>query len=178
MIDPLPSNPQFLQNLIEPLAARVGLQTVHLHTHEIIFAFALYQFLDSWVAPTVSTWLFPTFYPDLPLRTKINWNIHLVSLFQSVLICTLAFWVIIYDNDRRFLDANGRILGYNGATGMTQAFAAGYFLWDVLISVRSFSILGPGSLAHAISALIIVCLGFVSLVNSSHVQLNLIEPMM
>lgn len=56
-----------------------------------------------------------------------------------------------------------RIWGYTGALGMTQAFAAGYFIWDVKISATNVGILGWGSLAHAVSALLITSLGFVSL---------------
>ncbi len=56
-----------------------------------------------------------------------------------------------------------RIWGYTGAVGMTQAFAAGYFMWDVKISAMNVGILGWGSLAHAVSALLITSLGFVCL---------------
>ena len=56
-----------------------------------------------------------------------------------------------------------RIWGYTGAMGMTQAFAAGYFIWDVKISAVNVGILGWGSLAHALSALLITSLGFVCL---------------
>lgn len=55
-----------------------------------------------------------------------------------------------------------RIWGYTGALGMTQAFAAGYFIWDVKISATNVGLLGWGSLAHAVSALLITSLGFVS----------------
>jgi hypothetical protein len=45
---------------------------------------------------------------------------------------------------------------------MVQGFAAGYFLWDLGVSVRHVDVLGLGSLAHAISALLVTGLGFVS----------------
>jgi len=53
-----------------------------------------------------------------------------------------------------------RLWDYSGAGGLVQAFAAGYFLWDVVVSLQYFKVLGPGSLAHAISALLITCVGF------------------
>ena len=61
-----------------------------------------------------------------------------------------------------------RIWGYTGAMGMTQAFAAGYFIWDVKISAVNVGILGWGSLAHAVSALLITSLGFVCLSIVGH----------
>ena len=67
------------------------------------------------------------------------------------------------------MNARERIWGYTGAMGMTQAFAAGYFAWDVMVSVVHYGVLGPGSLAHAISALVVTNLGFVSFMPfSSH----------
>lgn len=61
------------------------------------------------------------------------------------------------------MDLAERMWGYTGALGMTQAFAAGYFIWDVKISAANVGILGGGSLAHAVSALLITSLGFVSI---------------
>ena len=56
-----------------------------------------------------------------------------------------------------------RVYGYTGAAGMVQGFAAGYFLWDLCVSAIHVSIFGWGMLAHAIAALIVFSLGFVSL---------------
>lgn len=55
-----------------------------------------------------------------------------------------------------------RVWGYDGAGGMIQAFAAGYFLWDLMICIRWFSVFGWGLLAHAMAALVVFSLGFVS----------------
>ena len=60
------------------------------------------------------------------------------------------------------MDRAERVWGYTGAMGMTQALAAGYFAWDTVVSAVHLDVLGPGSLAHAISALIVTSLGFVS----------------
>lgn len=55
-----------------------------------------------------------------------------------------------------------RIWGYDGAGGMIQGFAAGYFLWDLIVCVRWLDLFGWGMLAHAISALVVFSVGFVS----------------
>ena len=55
-----------------------------------------------------------------------------------------------------------RVWGYDGAGGMIQAFAAGYFLWDLMICIRWIGVFGWGLLAHAVAALVVFSLGFVS----------------
>ena len=167
MIDPLPLPPDSLRAPVEPIANALGIQTVPLHTHEILLAFSVYYFLNSHVSPALSSRLFPQIYPNLPRKRRINWNVHVTSLFQSVFICATALWVMWEDEERKNMNARERIWGYTGAMGMTQAFAAGYFAWDVMVSLVHYDVLGPGSLAHAISALIVTNLGFVSFVPSS-----------
>ncbi|TVY75981.1 putative TLC domain-containing protein [Lachnellula suecica] len=46
--------------------------------------------------------------------------------------------------------------------GAVQGFAAGYFLWDLTASMVHLDVLGWGSLAHAVSALLVTSLGFIS----------------
>lgn len=75
------------------------------------------------------------------------------------------------------MNARERIWGYTGAMGMTQAFAAGYFAWDVLVSSMHLDVLGPGSLAHAISALIVTCLGFVCPTHVKQTKTRLIASL-
>lgn len=81
---------------------------------------------------------------------------------QSCFIVALAFFVILKDQGRGQGGWKGRIDGYTGAGGAVQAMAEGYFLWDLVVSVVNLDALGPGSLAHAISALMVTSLGFVS----------------
>ncbi|KAK0511047.1 hypothetical protein JMJ35_006599 [Cladonia borealis] len=160
MIDPLPAPPSSLRTLVEPIADTLGIQTLSFHTHEILLAFSVYYLLNSRVSPALSSRLFPQIYPNLAPKKRISWNVHVTSLFQSVFICTTALWVMWTDEERKNMNARERIWGYTGAMGMTQAFAAGYFAWDVLVSIVHYDVLGPGSLAHAISALIVTNLGF------------------
>ena len=46
---------------------------------------------------------------------------------------------------------------------MVQGFAAGYFLWDLAVCAGNVEVHGPGALMHAVSALAVSLLGFVSL---------------
>lgn len=68
------------------------------------------------------------------------------------------------------MDWRGRVWGYTGAGGMIQGFAAGYFLWDLCVSAVHVSIFGWGMLAHAIAALIVFSLGFVSPLPASSIS--------
>lgn len=176
MIDPLPRPPASISSLTQPIADALSLQTLPLHAHEVLLAFTAYHLTDVLLAPRLSAHFFPKTYPSLPPRTKINWNIRVVSTIQAIFICGLAFWVVVADEERKHMDLEERIWGYTGALGMTQAFAAGYFVWDVKISAANVGILGWGSLAHAVSALLITSLGFVSLpimvIDMRHMELT------
>jgi hypothetical protein len=162
MLDPFFPPPQSLARGILPIAEVSGLSTLPLHIHEVLFGLVCYHLIYKTVAPIVSAWLFPTVYPHLSPRTTINWNVHVTSFIQSIFITVFALYVIISDEERKTMDWLGRIWGYTGAGGAVQGFAAGYFLWDLMVSTMHLSVLGWGSLAHAISALLVTSLGFVS----------------
>ncbi|EEQ27807.1 hypothetical protein McanMca71_000302 [Microsporum canis] len=165
MLDPIPPPPPWLQDLVRPIAERWSLPTLPYHIHEVVLSFTLYQFIQSVVAPRLSTWLFPKLYPNFSRRTKLGWDIHVVSLTQSTLISALALWVIFVDEERRSMTPVERVYGYSGACGLIQAMATGYFLWDLIISVRHVSVFGVGMLFHAISALLVFSLGYRPFVN-------------
>ena len=161
MRDPIPA-PSSLVQFANPLARTLSLRTLPLHAHEILPSFTLYTFLNSYVAPFASERLFPETYPGLHPRTKVNWNARAVSLLQSCCINTAALAVIYLDKDRWAMGPRERVWGYTGASGMVQGFAAGYFLWDLVISAENMDVHGPGALMHAVSALAVSLLGFVS----------------
>lgn len=112
----------------------------------------------------LSRYLVPEKYKSLNRRDRLSWDAHVVSMYQSLFINTVALWVIFTDPQRALQngDWRERLWGYNGAGGMVQGFAAGYFLWDVFISVVHFDVLGFSSLVHGVCALGVTCIGFVS----------------
>ena len=162
MHDPLPP-PDFLVKATEPLAKTLSLRTLPSHGHEILLAFCTYEFVNRVVSPLVSARLFPKSYPQMPRKTKINWNVHFVSMVQSCVINSAALWVIFADGERSRMGAMQRVWGYTGASGMVQGFSAGYFLWDLITSIEDVDVHGWGALIHAASALAVTCLGFVGL---------------
>jgi hypothetical protein len=153
MHDPFPfERPDYLVKYVQPVADALHLRTLPLHFHEVLFAFALYHFTNKYVSPAFSRYFFPNVYPQLNARTKLNWDVHIVSFVQSTVICGLALWVMLADEER---DQMGKI-------ERVQAFAGGYFLWDLMVTVQNVSVFGIGMLFHAISALCVFSLGFVS----------------
>lgn len=162
MQDPFFPPPIALIRASQPLSTALALRTLPLHMHEILPAFSFYQFVNLVLAPRISSHLFPKTYPNLPPSTKLNWNVRVVSTVQSCLISGATLWLIWADNDRRQMDWRQRVWGYSGATGMIQGFSAGYFLWDLYVCARDFESYGVGLAAHAISALAVTMLGFVS----------------
>ncbi|KAI9672903.1 MAG: hypothetical protein M1829_004453 [Trizodia sp. TS-e1964] len=165
MLDPLPLPPLFLQRLSQPLADYLSFPTLPLHIHEVLLAFAFYHCINKYFAPLLSRAIFPTIYTNLAPKTRINWDVHVVSLVQSSLINVLALWVMFADEERWAMDQRERVWAYTGASGMIQGFAAGYFLWDLMVSIQNVHIFGWGLLAHAISALIVFSFGFRPFLN-------------
>ncbi|GLI72221.1 hypothetical protein PoHVEF18_000391 [Penicillium ochrochloron] len=165
MLDPLGAPPVWLRNFIEPYALALNSPTLTEHIHEVIGAFLFYQFIHSVVSPWLSPILFPRSYPALNARTKLNWDIHVVSFIQSVLINAIALWVMFVDDERRSMSAGERVFGYTGGCGLIQALAVGYFIYDLIVSAQHLSMFGIGMLFHAVSALWVFSLGFRPFVN-------------
>lgn len=163
MHDPFPiPAPPWLVAATTPLANTLSLPTLPYHIHELFLAFCLYQVIHTYISPAISRLLVPQRYAAFNERSRINWNVHTVSLVQSLIVNATALWIIFYDEERKDMDRAGRIWGYDGASGMLQGLAGGYFIWDLIITVRHMRIFGVGMLLHAMSAVTVFSLGFVS----------------
>ncbi|KAL8734378.1 MAG: hypothetical protein Q9166_001576 [cf. Caloplaca sp. 2 TL-2023] len=166
MHDPFPiPPPALLVKAATPLCEYLNLPTLPIHIHELLLAAMTYHTICAYISPFLSRRLFPSTYPVLPRRSQLNWDVHVVSLVQSVVVCAAAIWVMVVDKERKGMSWEERIWGYTGAGGMIQAFAAGYFLWDLQICIRYLGVFGWGLLLHAVAALIVFSLGFRPFVN-------------
>lgn len=162
MLDPFPIPPlPWLSRAVQPFADYANFPTLPLHIHEVLISFLAYTFINLWLAPVLSSALFPVRYAKLSPERRVSWNVHVVSLFQSCTINVLALWVMYVDEERKNMDWEQRVYGYTGASGMIQGMAAGYFLWDLLVTIRYVHLFGYGMLAHAVSALVVFSFGFV-----------------
>ncbi|KAI2463663.1 DUF887-domain-containing protein [Annulohypoxylon bovei var. microspora] len=166
MRDPFPIPPiPALSKAVQPWADYLELPTLPLHIHEVVLMAAFYHVIGSVVSPVLSSRLFPNHYSTLSPSRKLSWDVHVVSLVQSTTINILALWVMFVDDERRNMDWQERIWGYTGGAAMIQALAAGYFLWDLIMTASHVNIFGLGMLAHAISALLVYSFGFRPFVN-------------
>ncbi|KAJ9157663.1 Transmembrane protein 56 [Pleurostoma richardsiae] len=159
-IPPIPA----LSKAVEPWAEKYSLPTLPLHVHEVLAAALLYTFIQLVVSPWASKKYFPAYYPKSRGK-KANWDAHVVSLVQSVLINIMSLWVMCVDEERKQMDWQERIWGYTGAAGLVQAFAAGYFVWDLITTLVYIDVFGVGLLAHAVSALVVYLIGFRPFLN-------------
>jgi hypothetical protein len=160
MRDPI-QPPQQLIELTKPWAERYSLSTLPYHVHEVILGFFFYHLVLHLLSPTVSRLVCPKIYGSFNKRTRLNWDIHVVSMVQALFINAVTLYVMFNNPQRKFMDWKGRLWGYIPATGMVQGFAAGYFLWDLQISTQYIALSGPSALLHAIGALAVISIGFV-----------------
>ncbi|KAF2176739.1 DUF887-domain-containing protein [Zopfia rhizophila CBS 207.26] len=159
MRDPIPP-PAPLVSLTKPLAEKLSLTTLPYHAHEIALGFLWYHFILYTLSPFLSSRLVPHTYRSFNKRTRLNWDIHWVSMVQALFINSAALYVIFTDPQRKSMDWRGRLWGYTPASGMVQGFAAGYFLWDLQISAQYIRISGVSALLHVVGALAVTCIGF------------------
>lgn len=166
MKDPFPLQPSpWLSEKTQPWADYFDLPTLPLHIHEVLAAALLYSVIFWPISPWISNLLAPEHYSKLPRKRRLNWDAHVVSMVQSCLINTLAIWVMVVDAEMSNMEWEERIWGYTGGAGFIQALAAGYFLWDLVVTSINLDVFGLGTLAHAIAALLVYSLGFRPFLN-------------
>ncbi|KXJ92148.1 DUF887 domain-containing protein [Microdochium bolleyi] len=154
-----------LSRAVQPLADYFSLPTLPLHIHEIVIMASFYHFVAVVISPLVSHIVFPGKYEALSPTKKLSWDVHVVSFIQSSLINILAIYVLFNDQEVKDMDLEERLWGYDGAAAMIQACAAGYFLWDLIMTASNVRVFGVGMLAHAICALLVYSIGFRPFVN-------------
>lgn len=166
MRDPFPIAPiPALSRAVQPIADKLNLPTLPLHIHEVLGAALFYTFIHMVISPWISMKLWPDRYPINSRGKRMSWDSHVVSMVQSCLINGLALYVHFYDEERWQFDWEHRVWGYTGACAMIQSLAAGYFIWDLIITVLHFETFGIGVLAHAISALSVYSFGYRPVLN-------------
>lgn len=144
------------------VANYLNLQTFPRHANQVLATAAVYEALFEFGAAPVSRWLAPKTYRSLPRNTRISWNIRFVAFLQSIFISGAALKVIFTDPTRINTGPLDRLWAYSTQAGSVQAYAAGYFLYDIYVSFRHMQASGPSSAVHAVCAFVVTMLGFVS----------------
>ncbi|KAG5916815.1 hypothetical protein E4U42_007500, partial [Claviceps africana] len=155
-VKPIP----WLVQLAQPLCDRAGLPALPLHIHEMLLGALFYSVIFYPISPILSRILAPKHYARLSRNRRLNWDAHVVSMVQSLLINGLAIWVLMTDEERAAMTWEERIWGYTGGTSMIQGLAAGYFIWDLVVTSMNLHVFGLGTLAHAVAALLVFSFGF------------------
>lgn len=151
----LPPAPPAFVKFVTPYCEALGLKVLPAHLHVVLGAAAFYQ-LCFLLSPALSNPF--SAYTTLGRRSKINWDIHVVSMIQSILICWLAFLAL---GDPKLLA--DRVFGYSPFAGDVAALACGYFLWDSYVSLRYVKLFGVGFALHGIASLAVFLFGAVLL---------------
>ncbi|KAK9484136.1 TLC domain-containing protein [Lipomyces starkeyi] len=153
MIDPLAIEyPERVAASLDAICGYVHLPALSKHIHEVVLAFALYQGLFL-LGPFFGS--FVSSYKTLNERTRLNFDIHIVSQVQCLLILALAF-PAFFDPDLQ----DDHIFAYSPYGGLVYAFAVGYFAWDSYISIKFIKWFGPGFALHGVASLSVFLLSF------------------
>ena len=145
-----------LVSWLQPYADAYGMH--HLPTHvPTLIRSALLWFAIQALSSRVSPKLFPNTFAKFNRKTRISWDIHVVSLVHAALITPLAARIWLRARETNSLGlrthplAVDRLYGYDYEVAQVYAIAQGYFVWDSVVSILHE---GPGFIAHGLVALI------------------------
>ncbi|ABN65728.2 predicted protein [Scheffersomyces stipitis CBS 6054] len=122
------------------------------HWHEVLASF-LFYFTAQLLSAPFSTAYFGKTYTQLPHKTKVNFDIHVVSMVQCVI--SIGILIPMWNHSHwqnRVEDPFSSILGASNYGGFVAALTIGYFLWDLYVCVRWYSLFGLGFLFHGFAA--------------------------
>lgn len=127
--------------------------TFLLHWHEILGSFLFYCAIQA-VSPAISTALLGKSYTGLNHKTKLNFDIHVVSMVQCIIsvVTLIPAWGHEHFQSR-VADPYASIFGYNAYSGFVTAITIGYFIWDLIVCLAYLKLFGVGFLLHAFAAL-------------------------
>lgn len=119
-----------IKDWVTPYAQSVYLPYMPDHIMAILRSMLLWwsvQLLSHGVSP----YLFPKTFAKMPTRTRISWDLHVVSLVHSLIIGPVMLYYFVNLNEQ-----TDRLFGYDYTLGQMYAISLGYFLWDVIVSLR------------------------------------------
>lgn len=134
-----------LEAIVQPFANLLGYKYLAKHSSEVILAAIFYQtvfILSGFISP-----YFVSSYRTLPAKTRVNFDIHVASHVQAVLI--LVACIPLFGDP---ILAKDHFTAYTPYSGFVCAIALGYFLWDVFICIKYYSMFGMGFLVHGLAA--------------------------
>lgn len=124
------------------------------HFQELIFFYLLYTLVFK-ISEYVSPWALGSRWDTLKHKDKIYFHIHVVSMFQCILILGL---ILPMFNDPVLV--KDRVFGYTPYGGFIAAAASGYFLWDFLTAIYYLKYFGVGFAIHGAFSFVVSFLAF------------------
>lgn len=131
-------------SVVQKLASVTGISCLPAHFHEIVISAVFYFAIH--FATMVFAPLFVPQYRKLNGFKKHGFDAHVVSHVNSILLCALSFPLF-------FCPILDSAVAYTPYAGFVVAFATGYFVWDVCITLAYYKYNGFGFFLHAITAL-------------------------
>jgi hypothetical protein len=152
------------QSFIQQICNSLRLPLLPSYIHLTFLDLFICQLIYISLGPRLSTFFFPNHYHGrLDSAQKLDWDIHLTAFSQTTLIFGLGCWVMLFDEERRRMTWQERVWGWTNPTATALAIANGYFLWHLVMMVRYRKLYGWSMVAHAVSVVSIMILGFVSI---------------
>lgn len=130
-----------------------ALTSFQAHWHEVLGLFLFYCAIQA-ASPWVSKAVVGNAYTGLNAKTKLNFDIHVVSMVQCIILIVVL--IPSWGNEHfqnRASDPYGSIFGYNEYLGFVVAITIGYFIWDLIVCLMYIRLFGAGFLLHAFAAL-------------------------
>jgi hypothetical protein len=161
---------KLIREWITPFSEAVGLPYLPVHFVSLLRSLMLWWSLQL-LSHSLSPYLFPRTFSNMSTRTRIHWDLHVVSLIHSAVVAPLITYFWLYMDDK--VD---RIFGYQYELGQLYALPLGYFVWDVIVSLRYE---GPAFILHGVlglSANILVYKPFLMFQGLSIVMWELSTP--
>jgi hypothetical protein len=101
--------------------------------------------------------MYSSSYQKLSSSKQASWSIHIVSQVFSIIVLTLC--IPILSNKDPQID---KLFGTDLYSSTVYAFAAGYFLWDTIITIYYISETGAAFIFHGLSCFLVFFTSFVS----------------
>lgn len=123
------------------------------HWHEMAASVVFYQIIQ-WLSPVFAKRYLGSSYTTLPAKTKLNFDIHVVSMVQCIISIAILLPMWNHPNwANRISDPEASIFGTTDYGALVASLTIGYFVWDLLVCLVYFKLFGIGFLFHAFAAL-------------------------
>lgn len=144
----------YLEEFITPFAETIGFVKLPEWFPTIIYSALGYTFLHLVASPYLSKKFTPQIYAGFKTRkARNNWNIHLVSLVNALLLNYLAFRGLYHEGTEK-----DKAFGWDDSVGLANAVAVGHFMWDA--ADASINFIDIGFLIHGFACMILYSLTF------------------